>query len=123
MDLAGERDAHDRGLQAIAVAHADCQVWLARHRVDGHPVHHQALRRYAQRCGDLLVDRLEEEGIQRGWRLAAFRLEGEDGPELVVAYEEDPVGAEGQGSRRLRGDLVNRVHDGLIAAVGGCQIE
>jgi hypothetical protein len=64
--------------------------------VDGHPVHHQAFRRYAQRCGDLLVDRLEEEGIQRGWSLAAFRLEGEDGSELVVAYEEDPVGAEGQ---------------------------
>ena len=114
MDLAGERDAHDRRLQAIAVAHAHGQVWLARHRVDGHPVHHQALRRYAQRCGDLLVDRLEEEGIKRGWRLAAFRLEGEDGPELVVAYEEDSFGAEGQSSRRSRGDLVFRVHNGLI---------
>ena len=88
--------------------------------MDGHPVHHQAFRRHAQRCGDRLVDRLEEEGIQRGWRLAAFGLEGEDGPELVVAHEEDPVGAEGQGSRRSRDDLVNRVHGGLLAALGGC---
>jgi hypothetical protein len=85
--------------------------------VDGHPVHHQALRRRAQRRGDLLVDRLEEEGIQRGRRLAPFGLEGEDRPELVVADEEDPVGAEGQGSRRLRSELVGRVDDGLLAAI------
>ena len=120
MDLAVERDAHDRGLQAVAVAHADGQVWLARHRVDGHPVHHQAFRRHAQRCGDLLVDRLEEEGIQRGWRLASFRLEGENRPEHAVADEQDPVGTERQGSGGSRGDLVDRAHDGLLAAFGGC---
>jgi len=53
--------------------------------VDGHPIHHQAFCRYAKRSGDLLVDLLEEEGVQRGWSLAPFRLEGEDGPELAVA--------------------------------------
>ena len=72
---------------------------------------------YAQRSGDLLVDRLEDERIQRSGRLAAFGLEGEDGPELVVAYEEDAVGAKGQGSRRLRSELVGRVDDGLLAAI------
>jgi hypothetical protein len=38
------------------------QNWIA---------HHRAFRRYAQRFGDFLVDRLEEEGIQGGRRLAA----------------------------------------------------
>ena len=57
------------------------------------------------------------EGIQRVWPLAAFGLEGEDRPELVVAEEEDSLGTEGESSRRLRGDLGDCVHSGLIAAL------
>ena len=85
-DLAGERDAHDRGLQAIATAHGDGQVLAARHGVAMAMPFIARLFPYAQRCGNIFVESTSKR--KRIARLAlggAFGLEGEDGSELVVA--------------------------------------